>query len=164
MLPFHQAGRLNAHQTSESRTMKRLHSSGDLNLFHLSQQLLEAGWEAYASDMTGQVAARQDHLPHHAARTLTIDRSGRWRFTATSRIGMADGRELMRCDQTWRLLKETQQILTIAGRLSSQDDLPELLAELTQLAQEETSPTGPRTEGKPPWHEDHDLRTELSAL
>jgi hypothetical protein len=135
-----------------------------LDLRLLCKQLLQAGWDAFASDLTGEVAARQDHLPNRGTWTLTIDRSGRWRFTATSEIGMADGRELVRGSHTWRLLKEKQQVLTIAGHLSSQDDLAELLVELTQLARQETSPTNPEAEGEPSWDEDHELRTEMSDL
>ncbi len=129
--------------------MSQFDSSGDLDLFRLCKQMLQAGWDAYASDLAGEVAARQDHLPDRGTWTLTIDRSGRWRFTATSKIGMADGRELVQGSHTWRLLKEKQQVLTISGRLSSQDDLADLLAELTQRALQETNPTSPEAEGDP---------------
>lgn len=144
--------------------MSQLDASGDLDLFRLCKQLLQAGWDAYASDLTGEVVARQDHLPNRETWTLTIDRSGRWRFTATCEIGRADGRELMRGGQTWRILKKKQQVLTIAGRLASPDDMVELLAELTQLVRQETSPTSPEAEGEPSWDEDHELQEEMSDL
>ncbi|HSN76404.1 MAG TPA: hypothetical protein VL334_15115 [Anaerolineae bacterium] len=144
--------------------MSQPNSCEELNLFLMCKQLLQAGWDAFASDLTGEVTARRDHLPKRGTWTLTIDRSGRWRFTATHEIGLADGRELVRAGQTLRLLKEMQQVLTVAGNLRSQDDLPELLAELTQLAQEESGQTSPRAEGEPTWHEDHELRAEMSDL
>lgn len=144
--------------------MSQLNSAGGLDLFLLARQLQQAGWDAFASDLTGEVAARQDHLPERGAWSLVIDRGGRWRFTATSEISRAHSRELVRRGHTWRLLKERQCVLTIAGRLSSQDDLAELLAELTQLALQETSPTGLEAEEEPSWHEDHELRVEMSDL
>ncbi len=136
----------------------------ELDLFRLCKQLLQAGWDAYASDLTGEVAARQDNLPNRGAWSLAIDRSGRWRFTATCAICAADGRELIRGDQTWRLLKEKQQVLTVAGRLSSQDELADLLAELTQLAQQETALLSPEAEGKPTWDKNHERRAKLKDL
>ncbi len=144
--------------------MSQLNSAGGLDLFLLSRQLQQAGWDAFASDLTGEVAARQDHLPKRGAWSLVIDRAGRWRFTATSEIGMAHGRELVRRGHTWRLLKERQCVLTIAGRLSNQDDLADLLAELTQLALQETSPTGREAEEEPSWDENHELRVQMSDL
>lgn len=138
--------------------------SDALDLFGLSKQLQQSGWDAYASDMTGEVAARQEHPLTRGVWHLVIDRSGRWRFTATRAIDRADSRELVRGGQTFRLLKERQQVLTIAGNLASQHDLPELLAELTQLALEESGQPGLEAEGTPTWHEDHELRAEMSDL
>jgi hypothetical protein len=144
--------------------MSQLDSCGELDLLLLCKQLLQAGWDAFASDLTGEVAARRDHLPNRGTWSLVIDRTGRWRFTATHELGMADGRELVRGGQTLRLLKEKQQVLTVAGNLRSQDDLAELLAELTQLALEESGQPGPGVEGERPWHENHELRAEMSDL
>ncbi len=142
-------------KTAEGIIVRQLDSSGELDLFLLRAQLLQAGWDAFASDLTGEVAARQDRLPQH---------SGRWRFTATHEIGMADTRELTRGDQCWRLSKEKRHILTVAGNLRSHDALPELLAGLTQLALEESGQPAPGAEGKPPWHEDHATQTEMRDL
>ena len=144
--------------------MSQLDSSGQLDLHLLCQQLLQAGWDAYASDLAGEVAARRDQVSRRGAWSLVIDRSGRWRFTATHEVGIAGSRELVRGGHRWRLSKENQQILTIAGNLRSHDDLPELLAELTQLALEESGQTGPGAEGEQTWHEDHELRAEMSDL
>jgi hypothetical protein len=45
-------------------TMSQLNSSGGLDLFNLCKQLLQAGWDAFASDLAGEVAARRDNLPN----------------------------------------------------------------------------------------------------
>jgi hypothetical protein len=85
---------------------------------------------------------------------LTIDRSGRWRFIATREIGIADGRQLVRGGHVLRLLKKKQQVLTVAGNLRSQDDLPELLVELNQLALEESGQPATGVEGEPTWNKE----------
>jgi hypothetical protein len=144
--------------------VRQLDSFGELDLFLLRAQLLQAGWDAFASDLTGEVAARQDRLPQHGVWSLVIDRNGRWRFNATHEIGVADSRELVRGGDTWRLSKEKHQVLTVAGTLRSQTDLPELLAQLARLALAESGQPAPGAEGKPPWHEDHATRTEISDL
>jgi hypothetical protein len=144
--------------------VRRLDSSGELDLFLLRAQLLQAGWDAFASDLTGEVVARQDRLPQHGVWSLVIDRSGRWRFTATHELGMADSRELTRSGHSWRLSKERRQILTVAGNLCSHDGLPELLAGLTQLVLEESGQPAPGAEGEPPWRENHATRAEMSDL
>ncbi len=144
--------------------MSQLDSSGELDLHLLCKQLLQAGWDAYTSDLAGEVAARRDQVPRGGAWSLVIDRSGRWRFTATRELGMADSRELVRGKHRWRLSKEIQQVLTVAGNLRSHDDLPELLAELTQLALEERGQPAPGAEGELPWHENHATRAEMSDL
>lgn len=144
--------------------MRQLDSSGELDLLLLCAQLLRAGWDAFASDLSGEVAARRDQLPQGGVWSLVIDRSGRWRFTATHEIGMGDSRELVRGGDTWRLSKKEQQVLTVAGNLRSQEDLPALLAELTQLVQAERGQPAPGAEGEPPWHEDNETPTEISDL
>jgi hypothetical protein len=128
------------------------------------KQLLQAGWDAYASDLAGEVAARRDQVSRRGTWSLVIDRSGRWRFTATHEIGVADSRELVRGGDTWRLSKEKQQVLTVAGALRSQDDLPELLAKLTQLALAESGQPAPGAEGETPWRENHATRAEINDL
>jgi hypothetical protein len=130
----------------------------------LCEQLLQAGWDACASDLAGEVAARQDQAPRREAWSLVIDRSGRWRFTATHQVGMVDSRELAQGGHRWRLTKEKQQILTVAGNLRSHDALPELLAELSRLAQEECGPPAPGAEGEPSWRENHATHAEMIDL
>ena len=139
-------------------------TTGHLDLFQLCQELRRAGWDAFASDLAGEVAARQDPAPGRGVWTLVIDRSGRWRFSATQETGIADGRELVRGGHTVRLLKQQQQVLTVTGRLDSVADLPALLAELTRLALEESGHTGPTADGEATWREDPELRTQMSDL
>jgi hypothetical protein len=144
--------------------MSPLNPSSELDLFGLCKQLHKAGWDAFTSDLAGEVAARRDHAPGRGVWRLVIDRSGRWRFTATREVEMADGRELVRGGFTMRLLKEKQQVLTVAGNLDREDSLPGVLAELTQLTLEETGQAGRDAEGEATWIEDPDLRAQMSDL
>jgi hypothetical protein len=139
-------------------TMSQRDTSGTLDPFELCQELHRAGWDAFASDLAGEVAARRDPAPGRGKWNLVIDRGGRWRFSATQETGIANGRELVRGGHTFRLLKEQQQVLTVAGRLDSVADLPALLAELTRLALEESRYTRPTAEGEAIWREDPELR------
>jgi hypothetical protein len=145
-------------------TMSQLDCSGSLDLFNLCKQLLQAGWDAFASDLAGEVAARRENAPNGGTWTLTIDRSGRWRFIATREIGIADGRELVRGGHVLRLLKKNQQVLTVAGNLRSQDDLPEMLVELNQLALEESGQPAAGVEGEPRWKQGDDLHAGKGNL
>ena len=145
-------------------TMSQRDTSGHLDLFQLCQELRRAGWDAFASDLVGEVAARRDPAPGRGVWNLVIDRSGRWRFSAIQETGIADGRELVRSGHTLRLLKQQQQVLTMTGRLDSVADLPALLAELTRLALEESGHTRPTAEGAPTWREDPELRAQMSDL
>lgn len=129
--------------------------SNSLDLFDLCKQLEQAGWDAFASDLVGEVAARREQLPGRGVWSLVIDRSGRWRFTATHETDLTAGRELTRGGHRFHLSKEKQQVLTVSGRLSRSDDLPQVLAELAQLALEETDQRSHEAEEKLTWHEDH---------
>lgn len=142
--------------------MSQSDPSTHLDLFELCQELRRAGWDAFASDLAGEVAARLEQPASRGLWNLVIDRSGRWRFSAIHETGIADGRELLRGGHTMRLLKEQQQVLTVAGRLDSAADLPELLDELARLAQEETGHTRPPAEGTATWREDPELRAQMS--
>ncbi len=144
--------------------MSPVEPSSGLELFDLCRQLQRAGWDAFASDLAGEVAARRDPAPGRGQWSLVIDRSGRWRFTATVETAIADGRELVRGGHTFRLLKEQQQVLTVAGRLDDPADLPSVLAELTQLALAEADQLSHKVEGEPTWRDDPDLRTQMTDL
>lgn len=130
--------------------------SNALDIFNLSQYLQEAGWDAFASDLTGEVAARRDYPPTCGVWSLTIDRSGRWRFTAICQSEMAGSREVERGDHTFRVLKEMQQVLTVVGNLESREDLPGMLDELTQLAMEETSQEDSPAAGELTWRKNYE--------
>jgi hypothetical protein len=105
-----------------------------LDLADLSRRLQQAGWDAFASDLAGQVAARQDQRPDRAVWALVIDRNGRWRCTITRLVGITEARELPAGRQIVHLLDETRQITTITGMLQQATDLPELLAGLEETA------------------------------
>jgi hypothetical protein len=106
----------------------------DLDLFELSRRLQQAGWDAFLSELTGEVAARQDQRPDRAVWAVVIDRSGRWRCTITRPVRVATARKLPAGRQAVHLLDETRQITTITGTLRQAADLPELLAGLEKTA------------------------------
>jgi hypothetical protein len=137
-------------------------SAGDLDLVGLSNQLQQAGWDVLAGHRYGEVAARREWGPGRDAWSLVIDRSGRWRFTATQALDVPSDRDVTRNGHSLRLLKQTQQVLTMAGRVADQTDLPGLLAALTQLALEETGASAHHAEGTATWHVEKDPRAALN--
>lgn len=143
--------------------MSQHDTTDHLDLFQLCQELRRAGWDAFASDLVGEVAGRRDPAPSRGVWTLVIDRHGRWRFSATQKTGNADGRDLVRGGHIVRLLKQHQQVLTATGRLDSAAGLPALLAELTGLALEESGPTRPTADGEATWREDPELRAQMTG-
>jgi len=134
----------------EGYAMRKVESAGDKDIFGLCRQLQQAGWDAYASDMTGEVAARRQPDADRDVWTLVIDRSGRWRFTATHVLTAPVGREELRGGYTLRMQTETQQLFTVLGCLADPVDLPGLLAELTLAAQEESGVSVDRAEVSAP--------------
>lgn len=144
--------------------MSQRSPSNGLDLFALGRQLQQAGWDAMVSELIGEVAARREHLPDRSVWSLLIDRSGRWRFTATHQLDLTTALDPSHSGQPFHLTKETRQVLTVTGALNSSDNLPALLAELTQLAHEETHQHSVKTEGESPWREDHAQPAELSNL
>ncbi len=143
--------------------MRKLESAGDIDIFGLCRQLQQADWDAFASDMTGEVAARRQPAAGRDPWTLVIDRSGRWRFAATHALAAPAGREEMRGGYPLRVQRETQQLLTVMGRLADPTDLSGLLAELAQLASEESDASTHRAEETAPWDEEKPLKAPLNT-
>lgn len=107
---------------------------GGLDIAALTQGLEGAGWDVIADLETGEVVARLEHPPTPGVWTLVIDHSGRVRFTAVRKIGVAEGRLLWQGQRQFRLLKESQQVLSVASSLRVEGELTELLGELGTLA------------------------------
>ncbi len=128
-------------------------STHELDLSSLSRQLQQAGWDAISSERGGQVAARRDLVPGRQVWTMVIDRHRNWRFTVTHALEPPSGRVLVRGGHVLHMLREQQQVVTLAGRLEDQADLPGLLVELAQLALEETGASAHPAEGNTPWDE-----------
>ena len=137
--------------------MSDLKTTSSLDIFGVCRQLQQLGWDAFVSDMVGQVAARRNNLPAHGVSNLTMDRSGRWRFTFTCALDRMDRHELSRGGHLFRLAKEKNHVLTVAGELHNQTELTELLDELSQLVQEETDTLRPPAAGDKPWNESDPL-------
>lgn len=104
-----------------------------LDIAILAQGLERAGWDVIASPETGEVAARLEHPPISGVWTLAIDHSGRVRFTAVRKTRVADGLLLWRGQRQFRLLKESQQVFSVASNLGAEEELAELLGELGAL-------------------------------
>jgi hypothetical protein len=119
-----------------------------LDIAALARGLEGAGWDVIASPETGEVAARLEHPPIPGVWTLVIDHSGRVRFTAVRKSGVANGRLLWRDQRQFRLLKESQQVLSVASDLRAEGELTELLGELATLALTEI---GAGREEEDPW-------------
>ena len=122
-------------------------SKNGLDLFGLCKHLHEAGWDAFASDLVGEISARREHPSGRGACNLVIDRAGRWRFTATREIRPSAKRELVLGGRPFRLQQQEQHVLRIAGKLHTSTELPEILADLTQLAAQEESAHTDTVEG-----------------
>lgn len=142
--------------------MSDLKTTNSLDIFGMCKQLQQLGWDAFVSDMVGQVAARRNHLPAHGVSNLTLDRSGRWRFTFTCALDRMDGHELSRGGRLFRMAKEKNHVLTVAGELNNQTELSELLDELNLLVQEETNTLRPAAAGDIPWSQSN-LMPELQS-
>lgn len=128
-------------------------STHDLNLSDLGWQLQQAGWDILSSELGGRVAARRERVPGSHVWTMVIDRHRNWRFTVTRALKPPSGRVLVRGGHVLHVLREQQQVVTLAGRLEDQADLPGLLVELAQLALEETGVSAHPAEGTTPWEE-----------
>ncbi|MER2599686.1 MAG: hypothetical protein ABTQ73_09205 [Caldilineales bacterium] len=132
-----------------------------MDLFGLCQHLQEAGWDAYASDLIGEIAARRTHPAGRGICNLVIDSRGRWRFTATREIVPGQRQDLVRSGRSFHLQQEQQEVLTVAGKLHTQAELSEVLADLTQLAVEAGNPTAiTTTEGSDPWHAGREAKSK----
>lgn len=110
---------------------------GRLDMVALAGTLEAAGWDVIASPEIGEVAARLEHPPAWGVWTLVIDHSGRVRFTAVRETRIADGRLVWRGQRQFRLLKEAQEVLTLASELTTGEELPELLRGLAAVTQAE---------------------------
>jgi hypothetical protein len=135
------------------QTVSNSGSARDLNLSDLGWQLQQAGWDILSSELGGRVAARRERVPGSHVWTMVIDRHRNWRFTVTRALEPAAGRVLVRGGHVVHVLREQQQVVTMAGRLEDQADLPGLLVELAQLALEETGVSAHPAEGTTPWEE-----------
>jgi len=132
---------------SESR------STSDLYLSDLSRQLQQAGWEVISSELGGQVAARRERVSGSHVWTMVIDRHRNWRFTAVRALEPPAGHVLVRGGHVVHVLREQQQVVTMAGRLEDQATLPGLLVELAQLALEELGASAYSAQGAAQWDE-----------
>ena len=104
-----------------------------LDLVILRDLLLRAGWDAIASDLLGEMAARFDRPPGDGVWTLVIDRAGRFKFKSTRVSAGPVKTQHLRRGRAFALSVEDKQILTITGRLDSEKDVEPILQDLQLL-------------------------------
>lgn len=136
--------------------MSATHQPTDLDLSSLRNQLEAAGWDAIDSELTGEVAARQEHPPTGGVWTLSIDRSGRVRFVATRELLPPESRLLDRGGLKFRLQREDLQVTSIASKLESPADLPAVLGQLHGLALEHVGKLFSVQQGGTPWNQNQE--------
>ena len=114
--------------------MFTVRQSEGLDLLQLRDTLHTAGWDAIASDIVGEVAARREHVPRDGWWTLVIDRAGRFKFIHTRPVAKSQARHVIRSQRSYRLEADAKEIMTITGRIDDMTELPSLLEDLAQLA------------------------------
>lgn len=108
---------------------------GPFDLAEVRASLEQAGWDALASDLAGEVAARRDHPPAGDVWTIVVDQAGRFKFTSTWQLAQPLAVKLEGKDgRAYDLTMEKTQVMTIRGRLRSASDAPAQLRALAQLA------------------------------
>jgi hypothetical protein len=95
----------------------------------LLETLRSRGWDVTAYE---EVRARREGVL--GVWTLAIDHAGRLRFTATRSAKAPQGRRVQRDYRRYRLLREDQTTLTVATKLESAEDLPQVLDQLAVFA------------------------------
>ena len=105
-----------------------------LDLVILRDLLLHAGWDAIASDLLGEMAARFDRPPGGGVSTLVIDRAGRFKFKSMRVSAGPVKTQQLRRGRAFALSVEDKQVLTITGRLDSEADVEPILQDLQLLA------------------------------
>ena len=121
-----------------------------LDLVALRDLLLCAGWDAIASELLGELAARFDRPPGGGVWTLAIDRAGRFKFKSTRANDVPVETWQRRGGRVYTLALENKRILTITGHLDSAADMEPILQELELLVQgREASPGRDRADEDP---------------
>lgn len=109
-----------------------------VDLMAVRAGLLSQGWDVIGGPERGELAARLEHPAPGSVWSLTVDRSGRFRFTATRLAQPPDTRQVHLGDRVYRVLREQQESLIILGALRSAGELSQLLSDLADLARANT--------------------------
>jgi len=119
-----------------------------VDLLNLCDVLQHAGWDAVASEMLGEVAARLDHAPAGGLWTLAIDRAGRFKVTDTRVDGESVEIRRLRSGHVVTLTVEDRHISTVTGRLGSEADVQPILREFGRLVCGHEATTGAEIAGE----------------
>lgn len=100
-----------------------------LHLTELAEALESRGWDVTVGDeLRGRL---EDAL---GVWSIAIDRAGRLRFSSTRPTSAPQSRRLQRTHRRYRLLLEAHSVLTVATQLTSADELPAILDQLSRFA------------------------------
>ena len=94
--------------------------------------LQDLGYDVVLGD--GEVSARRDDVAGVWA--VYLDRGGRMRFVATRLGALPKGKRMRDGDRTFRLLRETQETITVMTDLSRPEDIPAVLERIARWVEE----------------------------
>ncbi len=104
----------------------------DFDLEAAAEALGNLGYDVVVGD--GEVSARRDDVA--GVWTVYLDRSGRMRFVATRLGAIPRGKRVKADGRTFRLLRETQETLTVTTELARPEEIPEVLNRIVQWVEE----------------------------
>ncbi len=90
------------------------------------------GYDVVLGD--GEVSARRDDVA--GVWTVYVDRGGRMRFVATRLGALPKGKRIKEGDRTFRLLRETQETITVMTEMARPDEIPEVLGRIARWIEE----------------------------
>ncbi len=90
------------------------------------------GYDVVVGD--GEVSARRDDVV--GVWTLYLDRGGRVRFVATRLDAIPKGRRVRSGEHVFKLLRETQETITVLTDLSSPAEIPGVLEQIAHWVEE----------------------------
>ncbi len=110
-------------------------------LYQWRDVLVDAGWDALANDVLGEVAARMDRAPGGGLWTLGIDHAGRFKLKVSyARPGSVETQWLSSAGLVTVAI-EDRHVMTIMGRFDLSADLKLVLRDLNSLIMERVAAT-----------------------
>lgn len=105
----------------------------------LSEVLRAAGWDVTVYDTAVGVL---DPAPGPGVWTIAVDHGGQVLFRAMRPAGVPRGERFEHGGRSYRLLREETHTLTVTTDIDAPEELPQVLEELSRLAQERAEGEG----------------------